>query len=227
MSKPGPDPMTRVNAYMTNETLTEFMLFSEVGVFAADPDEGEILYAYASAGERGDFLPAYDGSPYIFEENFLIDIYTANVTILKINRVEIRYASEIRFINRRSGLQATNVQDAIDELSGNAHRIDSLFEHGLNTYPDVLLIEMDPSMVNGFGIAPYGTSPYGRGLDEAGESIKIPCGVVYPDTNSLWISTGRNYGRISQVYKLTDSEYLIDFVSGTTLMAILMTNWRQ
>lgn len=38
--------------------------WTEIGVFATDPDDGEVLYAYAHAGDFADHIPAYSAQTY-------------------------------------------------------------------------------------------------------------------------------------------------------------------
>lgn len=52
----------------SNSGLSEGFFIRELGIFAADPDKGEILYAYANAGDKPDFLPAKGAN--IVEEIF-------------------------------------------------------------------------------------------------------------------------------------------------------------
>lgn len=57
----------------------------EVGIYAKDPDEGEILYAIAIANEnQWDYLPAYnDLLPSTISVNFLAEVSNADSVIIK------------------------------------------------------------------------------------------------------------------------------------------------
>lgn len=57
MTVPG-DGTVKLTVVISNSGLVAGFIFRELGVFAHDPDLGEILYAVAYAGERYDFLPA-------------------------------------------------------------------------------------------------------------------------------------------------------------------------
>lgn len=46
-----------IGGYFTNQALTQGFTWREMGVYALDPDKGEILYSYANAGEAGDYIP--------------------------------------------------------------------------------------------------------------------------------------------------------------------------
>lgn len=52
---------------VTNENVTEAVYICEIGLYATDPDEGEILYGYASCGEYGDYYAPYSQGPYSWQ----------------------------------------------------------------------------------------------------------------------------------------------------------------
>ncbi len=66
------DGTVRLRFVLTNTGLSQGFFMREVGIYAQDPDIGEILYAVAYAGDRADFIPA-DGITKV--EN-VVDIYT-------------------------------------------------------------------------------------------------------------------------------------------------------
>ena len=47
----------QVEGFFTNADLSAGFWWREIGIFANDPDNGEILYAYANAGDAGDYIP--------------------------------------------------------------------------------------------------------------------------------------------------------------------------
>lgn len=62
-----------IGSVLSNQDMTEGFYFREIGVFAQDPDLGEILYCYGNAGELAEYIPA-GGGPDIIEKN--IDVQT-------------------------------------------------------------------------------------------------------------------------------------------------------
>lgn len=58
-----------VGFVLSNQDVTSGFYFRELGLYANDPDEGEILYLYANAGDTADYIPAAGGSD-IIEESF-------------------------------------------------------------------------------------------------------------------------------------------------------------
>jgi Phage-related tail fibre protein len=59
----------------------------EVGIYAKDPDEGEILYAIAIANDnQWDYLPAYnDLLPSTIAINFLIEVSNADKVVIRMD----------------------------------------------------------------------------------------------------------------------------------------------
>ncbi len=122
----------------TNSGLTAGFYVREFGVFATDPGEGEILYAVANAGSMADYLPP-EGSNVVEQ---IFDIVTvvgnaANVSatidpsLTFVTLKEFLAHHHVRggqndgvpvdaadVVNTPSGnISATNVQDAINDLS--------------------------------------------------------------------------------------------------------------
>lgn len=46
-----------VGAVLSNQDVTTGFYFREIGIFAQDPDEGAILYAYANSGSGAEYIP--------------------------------------------------------------------------------------------------------------------------------------------------------------------------
>jgi hypothetical protein len=62
-----------VGTVLSNQDITSGFYFREIGVFAQDPDVGEILYCYGNAGPNAEYIPA-GGGPDIVEKS--IDVVT-------------------------------------------------------------------------------------------------------------------------------------------------------
>lgn len=71
-----------VGSVLSNQDLTTGFYFRELGVFAQDPDLGEVLYCYANAGANAEYIPAAGGSDIIekFIDAVVIIGNAANVT---------------------------------------------------------------------------------------------------------------------------------------------------
>jgi hypothetical protein len=72
------DGSAEIKANFSNKDLTASYYLRELGIFAQDPDAGEILYAVANAGDAADYMPAYGGAETI-EQVFTIELSVGNV----------------------------------------------------------------------------------------------------------------------------------------------------
>lgn len=71
-----------VDTFITNSGITEAFRMSEIGLFAQDPDKGEVLYAYLTDPEP-DRMPAAGGSVVVSQELTIGMIFsnTGNVSL--------------------------------------------------------------------------------------------------------------------------------------------------
>ncbi|MEJ5227175.1 phage tail protein [Thermodesulfovibrio sp.] len=121
------DGTVRLRFILTNNGLTEGFFIREIGIFAQDPDIGEILYAVTYAGDRADYIPAY-GVTLI--EN-VVDIYTVianaqNVTALISDTVVIATKKDI-YEHNKSTSSHLDIRDKL------VSHIDSLTAHNIQT----------------------------------------------------------------------------------------------
>ena len=68
-----------VGTVMSNQGLVTGFYWREVGVFAQDPDLGEILYCYGNSGAAAEYIPA-GGGPDIVEKSIDVVTIVDNVT---------------------------------------------------------------------------------------------------------------------------------------------------
>lgn len=66
-----------VGTVWSNSDLTEGFFYREIGIFAKDPDLGEILYCYANSGELAEYIPPGGGSDLI-ERSLDIQVLVGN-----------------------------------------------------------------------------------------------------------------------------------------------------
>lgn len=85
----------KVHSAITNQGLTEGFYVREIGLFAQDPDLGEILFAIALAKEA-DFLPA-DGGTTVINSEFEIIVIVANAANITANISNAGYVSREEF----------------------------------------------------------------------------------------------------------------------------------
>jgi len=76
------DGTSQVRVILTNEGWIEGFFVREIGLMAMDPDEGEILYAYANARDKADFIPSAGGATVVENQLDLIAVVgnAANIT---------------------------------------------------------------------------------------------------------------------------------------------------
>jgi hypothetical protein len=71
-----------ISGTLTNDDMTESVYLQEIGLYAMDPDDGEILYSYASAGIYGDYTSPASNGPYAWNYQVYAAIgNAANVTV--------------------------------------------------------------------------------------------------------------------------------------------------
>ena len=135
-----------VGTILSNQELTEGFYFREIGVFAMDPDIGEVLYCYANAGALAEYIPPGGGSDVIEKS---IDVQTLvgnaqNVTavidgsLVYVTREELDYEIEniqvpVKSVNNKTGDITLNAADvgAVSVQTFNEHQAD--YEQQLGT----------------------------------------------------------------------------------------------
>lgn len=107
------DGTWRVRGTLTNTGLASGFFVREVGLFATDPDVGEILYAVANAGSECDYLPAGGGSVAVEQVISLVVAVSnaANVTTI-INEANV-FISKATFNDHVDGTSAKHAASAI------------------------------------------------------------------------------------------------------------------
>jgi len=101
------DGTVRLRFVLTNIGLTQGFFMREIGIYAQDPDFGEILYAVAYAADRPDFIPS-DGTTKV--EN-VVDIYTVianaqNVTAVISDTVLLATKQDVDKVKSEAGATA-------------------------------------------------------------------------------------------------------------------------
>ena len=97
------DGTSRVRAVVTNTGLAAGFFVREIGLFATDPDDGEILYCVANAGNECDYLP----TPTSVAVEQTLDILTAignatNVTAVINETIVLATVADITDHNNNS-----------------------------------------------------------------------------------------------------------------------------
>lgn len=98
-----PPDRAAVGTIISNQSITTGFYFREIGIFAQDPDEGEILYAYANSGSNAEYLPPA-GGPDVIEKS--IDML---VVVGRASQVTATIDSSLVFAT------LTDVNDALND----------------------------------------------------------------------------------------------------------------
>lgn len=91
------DAVSEIKVILTNAGLAVGYDLCEIGIFATDPDVGEILYAVTNAGDQGDYFPAEGGATLIEAELSLRTIIAAAAELSMVIKAEA-YAGLAQFI---------------------------------------------------------------------------------------------------------------------------------
>lgn len=81
-----------VGGILTNSDITVGFYFREIGIFAQDPTEGEILYCYANSGAGAEYISA-DAGTNLIEKNIDVIILTGNAATVTATIASGIYAS--------------------------------------------------------------------------------------------------------------------------------------
>ncbi len=210
------DKTVNIKSILSNKNLTKGYFIREIGIFAVAEDQPniEVLYCIAVADEdKCDYWPEYEQSELRIPIN--MSVATGTSSAISVEIVNTFGAFEIGYENSKSGLEATNLQVALDEVVSK-HNLDLTIPHNLDTYPDVLAIVSD----YGYGMGPYGETPYGGSSGK-----KLETNVEYLDTNSIKIAVSKKFNPIKNIEKINLKEYIVTFVDSTlSLLLILLTN---
>lgn len=74
----------QVAGFFSNADISTGFWWRETGVFAQDPDVGEVLYGYTNAGDAGDYIPTVEDTrieKYIFCSIAVANATTVDITI--------------------------------------------------------------------------------------------------------------------------------------------------
>ncbi|MFT8350016.1 hypothetical protein [Clostridium saccharoperbutylacetonicum] len=78
-----------ISGMINNDNVADSIYICEIGLFAQDPDAGEILYAYGSAGSYGDWLASSTNGAYSW--NYQIIAAVGNASNVTVNLSNLSY----------------------------------------------------------------------------------------------------------------------------------------
>lgn len=83
-----------IKVVIDNKDITEGFFLREIGIFAQDPDEGEILYCLSNAGKYADFLPEKEVSEVKVVMNLIVIVGNAENVVVELN-YDMVYATRL------------------------------------------------------------------------------------------------------------------------------------
>jgi len=119
LKRPAGATRALIGATLTNQDVTTGFYLREIGIFATDPDDGEILYMYANSGATADYItPQGDG---VIEKALNMNVFVGSAANITANIDEsLVYATQQDLADAIAGIQindATTTQKGIVQLS--------------------------------------------------------------------------------------------------------------
>lgn len=204
-----------IKGRFSNTGLSQSFRMCEIGVFAEDPEVGEILYCYTSVQDvdKADFMGADTGNPGgLLEEEITIGAYISNAANVTANITRSAWAREIGYDNSVSGLNSTELQGAIDALAC-SHVIEIPILHGLDCHPKVVAIET----AYGFGMKGFGSSGFGG----ESEYQEIKCRGIYLNRNSMKVAMEKKYEGTPTLQRISDGEFVFRFPNIALIVSLI------
>jgi hypothetical protein len=140
-----------VTNHSNTEDLKHGYYIKEVGIYAEDPDKGEILYAIATAVENEwDYMPAYNNLlPSTNTMDFYTEVSNASDVIIRANPGAYALASDVEGLERDVTEIRTSVVKITDQLNSTTTSIISM-ALVLQTMTDAQVIDSDNIAVETF-----------------------------------------------------------------------------
>lgn len=135
-----------VDTFITNSGITEAFRMSEIGLFAQDPDKGEVLYAYLTDPEP-DRMPATGGSVVVSQELTIGMIFsnTGNVS-LTVNMGALVTHEQLEQHNEDATAHDKRFNDIIKKVDNMLTTVDN--EDGQPKAPTLALVKTLLSSLN-------------------------------------------------------------------------------
>lgn len=209
---------------ITNEqesgNLQEGYHVKEIGVFAEDPDEGEILYAIATAVEnQWDYMPAYNSlMPAYITVEFYAEVSNASeVTINCAGRFVTAEEMEAELEAVRELIAGFDSKFITAETAGIQHDAIIALIGELGEIPEGVLTEEDKGVANGVPSLdsgkriPYEQLPYGSGAMYFGYKLSFGLFTWSPiQGHTGWVGTytpATGYGMYGILSDLTGGHW--------------------
>jgi hypothetical protein len=133
------DGCANLTGTLDNADLSAGIWWTEVGIYATDPDDGEVLYAYAHAGEYAEYIPAYSNQSYLRT--------TLNVTVIVGDAENVEAV-----IGEYAGYVTREDFEAHAEATNNPHSV-TKEQIGLGNVPNVSTNNQTPTFAEASTLA--------------------------------------------------------------------------
>ncbi len=197
------DGFCSITGRFSNENLNELVMVKEIGVYAIDPELGEILYSYTTANGNANYFAPSETTVLVEEYSLLAYINVLTEEQILWNIVAVTNAKEVEFDNTDTTIDYTDVDGALRQLDSRSKPSNLLCSivHNLNKYPQVILLEVLQGAGN-FGA--------GEQLDDSGISAFIRTRYLGKNELSIFVSDELTYGEVN-LSKINNNEYVINF----------------
>ena len=131
------DGCANITAVLDNANLAEGYWWREIGIYAKDSNDNEVIYAYAHAGEYADYIPAYSNTSYLRT--------TMNITVVVGNAENVSAV-----INEYTGYVTTETYESHLNDYENPHKV-TKEQIGLNNVENLSIDDQTPNIEFGVG----------------------------------------------------------------------------
>ncbi|MGD8188582.1 hypothetical protein ACQCN2_01145 [Brevibacillus ginsengisoli] len=120
-----------IKGVFQNSEITQITYSCEIGLYAQDPDYGEILYAYANAGSNGDYIPPIAAGP--FSREFQLNVAVGNASQVIVNIPSNAFVTQSDFI---AHVNDTNLHMTRSEIQSGFSTLQNQIDLIKATFPD-------------------------------------------------------------------------------------------
>ena len=185
----------------SNATLTEDKIFREIGLFAKGNDNEEILYAYANAADKYDYIPLMKDSPHSFI--IVISFIIASGTKIEAN-IDLNSYISLKKFNEEMAKKANKTDRA------------SIEEYGLVKYGTEIGTALEGNKIEEITGKTYGGVLNEVGLKEAGKTY------FDKNTKKLYLCKNNNTDISANVnnYIAMDSNSLLERLENLSIFKV-------
>lgn len=150
-----------IGGILSNQNIASGFYWRELGLFAQDPDLGEILYCYSNAGNLAEYIPSPNGADILEKRIDIVAIVGNAANVSASINSSLVYASASDLVDSLEEAKSYTDNKVVNEVNTNlsSHMADYVRQPGYgvttgsaNTY--VLTLNPAPtSYVDGMGIA--------------------------------------------------------------------------